>query len=150
MKKVVSSPEEWKELVGENLGTSEYITINQDMINEFAKATGDTQWIHTDPEKAKIDSPFKATIAHGYLTVSLIPTLLNKIFEYETKMTINYAIEKIKFNQAVVVDSAVRLKADVKDVKDLRGILKVTLSLILEIKDEKKPAYIGDVVFLYH
>ncbi len=149
MKKVISSAQEWKDMVGEELGVSEYLHISQDMINEFAHATGDTQWIHTDPVKAKTESPFKATIAHGYLTVSLIPTLLDQLYEYETNMTINYAIEKIRFNQAVVVDSSVRLRVTVNEAKDLRGTLKLTLGVTLEIKDQRKPAYTGDVVFLY-
>ncbi|MDC0534667.1 MaoC family dehydratase [Francisellaceae bacterium] len=149
MKRVISSAKEWTDMVGEELGVSEYLQINQEIINEFAHATGDTQWIHTDPEKAKTESPFKATIAHGYLTVSLIPTLLDQLYEYNANMTINYAIEKIRFNQAVVVDSSVRLRVTVNEAKNLRGTLKLTLGVTLEIKDQRKPAYTGEVVFLY-
>ena len=150
-RKVIASYEEWKEMEGQQLGYSNYMKITQERINDFAKATGDFQWIHTDPKKAELESPFKKTIAHGYLTVSLLPTLLDDILEVNnSKLTVNYMVEKLKFNQAVVVDSNVRLKVSVKEVKDLRGIAKVTLNVTLEIENEKKPAYTGSAVLLYH
>jgi len=150
MKKIIANSTELKALVGKILGTSDYIKIDQQRINNFAVATGDHQWIHTDPEKAKNESPFKATIAHGYLTVSLMPMLLDEIYHYDTDMIINYAIDNLKFRQAVIVDSEVCLEVGIKDVKDLRGTLKTTLSVTLKIKDEKKPAFTGEVVFLYN
>ena len=128
--KIFKSYDEWKEVEGQELGVSNYIRITQEQINVFAEATGDYQWIHTDVERAKKESPFGATIAHGYLTVSLIPILIVEVFDVEnTKMTINYSIDKLKFSQAVVVDSEVRLSVKVVAVKNLRGMVKTTLGI---------------------
>ncbi len=149
--KIFKSYDEWKEVEGQELGVSNYIRITQEKINVFAEATGDHQWIHTDVERAKKESPFGATIAHGYLTISLIPILIVEVFDVEnTKMTINYSIDKLKFSQAVVVDSEVRLSVKVVAVKNLRGMLKTTLGIKLEIKGVVKPAYTGEITFLYH
>ena len=120
-------------------------------INQFADATLDHQWIHLDSEKAKTDSPFKSTIAHGYLTLSLIPYLWKQIAEVRNvKMEINYGIENLRFAQPVLVDNAVQLHTQVKSVVNLRGVVKVTIEATLKIKDSAKPAYVGDVIFLYH
>ena len=149
--KIFKSYDEWKEVEGQELGVSNYIRITQEQINVFAEATGDYQWIHTDVERAKKESPFGATIAHGYLTVSLIPILIVEVFDVEnTKMTINYSIDKLKFSQAVVVDSEMRLSVKVVAVKNLRGMVKTTLGIKLEIKGVVKPAYTGEITFLYH
>ena len=149
--KIFKSYDEWKEVEGQELGVSNYTRITQEQINVFAEATGDHQWIHVDAERAKKESPFEATIAHGYLTVSLIPILIVEVFNVEnTKMTINYSIDKLKFSQAVIVDSEVRLSVKVVAVKNLRGMVKTTLGIKLEIKGVAKPAYTGEITFLYH
>ncbi len=133
------------------MGISDYHTITQQQINQFADATLDHQWIHTDAERAATETPFKATIAHGYLTVSLLPYLWQQITTIENlKMQVNYEIESLRFNQAVTVDSEVRLRAKLLSVKNLRGIAKARLEVTLEIKDSKKPAYTGIITFLYH
>lgn len=148
---VVNSYEEFEAHLGKEIGLSQWHTINQDQINKFADATLDHQWIHTDKEKAEKEGPFKATIAHGYLTLSLIPYLWKQIADIRNiKMEINYGIENFKFGQAVVVDSEVQLKAKLKSIVNLRGITKVIIEATLSIKDHKKPAYTGDVMFLYH
>lgn len=148
---VVNSYAEFETHLGKELGVSNWHTINQDQINKFADATLDHQWIHTDPERAAVDSPFKATIAHGYLTLSLIPYLWKQIADVRNiKMEINYGIEGFKFGQAVVVNDEVCLKAKLKAIINLRGITKVNIEATLEIKGQKKPAYVGDVMFLYH
>jgi len=147
----INSIEAWMDLVGSELGESSFLTIDQKMINTFAEATGDHQWIHVDAEKAKTDSPFKSTIAHGYLTLSLLPRLITEIYECpDAQMLINYGIEDFKFSQPVLVDTSVKLRASVKEVKNLRGTLRVKLTVRLEIKDSKKPAYTGTIVLLYH
>jgi acyl dehydratase len=136
---------------GQELGVTEYHTITQAQIDQFAAATLDFQWIHTDPARAEKESPFKATIAHGYLTVALLPYLWNKIIGIENlKMQVNYEIESLRFNQAVVVNSAVRLRAKLLSVANLRGIAKARIEVTLEIEHAKKPAYTGVVTFLYH
>lgn len=148
---IIGSYEEFAAHLGQELGTSKWHTINQAQINQFADATLDHQWIHIDQERAAIESPFKATIAHGYLTLSLIPYLWQQIAEIRNlKMEINYGIESFKFGQAVVVDSQVRLKTKLKSIVNLRGTTKVVIEVVLEIKDQAKPAYTGDVMFLYH
>jgi len=148
---VVNNYEEFEAYLGKEIGLSQWHVIDQAQINKFADATLDHQWIHTDEEKAKTDGPFKATIAHGYLTLSLIPYLWKQIADIRNiKMEINYGIESFKFGQAVVVNSEVQLKAKLKSIVNLRGITKVIIEAKLDIKGEKKPAYTGDVMFLYH
>lgn len=148
---VINSFEEFKLHLGKELGVSNWHTINQEQINKFAAATLDYQWIHTDEEKAQKEGPFKATIAHGYLTLSLIPYLWKQIADVRNlKMEINYGIEHFKFGEPVLVNSEIQLSAKLKSITDLRGITKVIIEAVLSIKNHKKPAYIGDVVFLYH
>lgn len=148
---IINNFEEYKAFEGKEIGVSQWHTINQEQINEFAHATIDHQWIHTNPEKAENEGPFKKTIAHGYLTLSMIPYLWDQIAEVRNiKMLINYGIENLKFGQPVLVDSEVRLKAKLKSITDLRGIAKVVIEATFEIKDNPKPAYVADVVFLYH
>lgn len=148
---VINNFEEYKSYLGKELGLSDWHTINQEQINKFADATLDHQWIHVDQEKAKTEGPFKTTIAHGYLTLSLIPYLWKQIADVRNiKMEINYGIERFKFGQAVVVDSEVQLKAKLVSIADLKGVTKVVIKATLIIKDQPKPAYTGDVIFLYH
>ncbi len=148
---VIKSHQEFEAYTGKELGVSPWHTITQEQINQFADATLDHQWIHTDPERAKTESPFKATIAHGYLTLSLVPFFWKQIVDVQNlKMEVNYGIEHIKFGQAVVVDSQVRCRVSLSSIINLRGVTKATLFIQLEIKDQQKHAFAGDVVFLYH
>jgi len=148
---IIGSYNEFEVHLGKELGVSDWHKIDQQQINQFADATLDHQWIHIDAAKAATESPFKTTIAHGYLTLSLIPYLWKQIAEIRNlKMEINYGIESFKFGQAVLVDSEVRLKAKLKSIVNLRGTTKVIIEVSLEIKDQPKPAYTGDVMFLYH
>ena len=148
---IINTFEEYKSYLGKELGVSNWHKIDQQQINKFADATLDHQWIHVDKEKAESDGPFKATIAHGYLTLALIPYLWKQIADVRNiKMEINYGIESFKFGQAVVVDSEVQLGAKLISITDLRGTTKVVIEAILKIKDHPKPAYTGNVVFLYH
>lgn len=150
-KVVIKSFDELNELKGGVLGVSDYYEITQEQINLFADATNDHQWIHVDVERAQKESPFGNTIAHGYLTVSLLPFLWEQIVDVQNlKLQVNYGIEKLKFNQAVVVNSKVRLVAKVNEVLNLRGITKAFIGVKLEIEGNRKPAYDGEVVFLYH
>ncbi len=143
--------EEFEKYLGLEIGVSDYHTITQEQINLFADATLDHQWIHLDAAKAKEASPFKSTIAHGYLTVSLLPYLWSQIVGIENlKMQVNYEIGNLRFNQAVVVDSQVRLRAKLISLKDLRGITKAQIDVTMEIKESKKAAFNGNITFLYH
>jgi acyl dehydratase len=148
---IIKNYAEFEDFLGKDLGTSPYHQIDQKQIDQFADATFDHQWIHTDAAKAEQEGPFKATIAHGYLTLSLIPYLWKKIVDIQNlKMEINYGIEDLRFGQAVVVNSEVRLKVKLVAIANLRGITKAVIGVELQIKDHKKPAFSGNVVFLYH
>ncbi|WP_448138491.1 MaoC family dehydratase [Sphingobacterium siyangense] len=148
---IINSFEEYKTYEGKLIGVSNWHTIDQEQINRFADATLDHQWIHTDKEKAENEGPFKSTIAHGYLTLSLIPYLWKQIADVRNvKMEINYGIENFKFGQAVPVNSKVQLQAFAKSISNLRGTIKVTIEAKLVIENQEKPAYVGDVLFLYH
>lgn len=150
-KLTINSFSEFEEFIGKELGVSNYLKITQDQINLFADATLDHQWIHTDVEKAKKESIYGSTIAHGYLSVSILPYLWEQVIEVNNiKMLVNYGIEKLKFNQPVLVDNEVRLKAKLLSLTNLRGIAKAEIDVTLEIKDAKKPAFNATLVFLYH
>jgi acyl dehydratase len=150
-KLTIGSFDEFEQYVGKVLGYSDYLKITQEQINLFAEATIDHQWIHTNPERAKLESPFKNTIAHGYLTVSIMPYLWEQIVEFKNvKLMVNYGIENLKFNQAVIVDSELRMVAKLVSVKNLRGTTKAQLNIKIEIKDNPKLALETDIIFLYH
>lgn len=148
---IINNHTEFEAHLGKQIGTSPWLTITQEQINQFADATLDHQWIHTDPERAKAEGPFGATIAHGYLTVSLLPHFWHQIVDVRNlKMLINYSIQEIKFALPVVVNSQVRLTCKLDAIANLRGITKATIGVTMEIDGQKKPAYTGQVVFLYH
>jgi acyl dehydratase len=147
---IINSYEEFETYIGKELGVSEYHQITQEQINQFADATLDHQWIHVDEEKAKTESPYGATIAHGYLSISVLPYLWYQIIKVNNiSMLVNYGIESLRFGQAVVVNSEVRLVAMLKSLTNLRGTVKAEVEVKLEIKDSKKNAFKGVIVFLY-
>ncbi|MBS1950814.1 MAG: Acyl dehydratase [Cytophagales bacterium] len=149
-KLVINGFSEFQQYIGKELGVSDFLKVTQQQINQFADATLDHQWIHTDPVRAA-NGPFKSTIAHGYLVLSLVPYLWEQIADIRNfKMLVNYGIEKMKFNQPVLVDHEVRLRVMLKSLVDLRGITKAEMDITMEIKDNKKPAFTATIVFLYH
>jgi acyl dehydratase len=148
---VIKTHEEFQSYLDKEIGVSPWHQITQEQINNFADATLDHQWIHIDVERAKKESPFKNTIAHGYLTLALIPYFWKQIADVQNlKMEVNYGIEQLKFGQAVLVNGEVRCRVWLKSIINLRGITKATLFIQLEIKDQPKPAFTADVLFLYH
>lgn len=148
---VIKSHEEFESYLNKELGVSAWHKITQEQINNFANATLDHQWIHTDPVRAKKYSPFKTTIAHGYLTLSLVPFFWKQVVDVQNlSMEVNYGLEQLRFGQAVVVDSEVRCRVTLSSIIKLRNITKANLFIQLEIKDQKKPAFTGNVLFLYH
>ncbi|HRJ31631.1 MAG TPA: MaoC family dehydratase [Cyclobacteriaceae bacterium] len=148
---IINSFAEFEQHIGKELGVSDYHQITQEQINRFAEATLDRQWIHTDPERAKAESQFKSTIAHGYLTLSLIPYLWEQVAQVNNfTMLVNYGIENLKFNQPVLVNQYVRLHVVLQALTNLRGITKTEMKVTLEIKDNPKPAFTATIVFLYH
>ena len=149
-KLIINGFAEFQQYVGKELGASQYLKVTQEQINKFADATLDRQWIHTDPVRAA-SGPFKTTIAHGYLALSLVPYLWEEIADIRNvKMLVNYGIEKMKFNQPVLVNNEVRLRVSLKSLNDLRGITKAEMDIVMEIKDNTKPAFTATIIFLYH
>lgn len=150
-KLIIRSHEEFEQYVGQKLGVSSYMTVTQEQINKFADATLDYQWIHVDEERAKTEGAFGSTIAHGYLTLSLLPVMWDEIIQVENiKMLVNYGIDEFRFNQPVLVNSRIRTHVVLKSVTNLRGITKIQLSILMEIEGNKKPAFEGIMTFLYH
>ena len=148
---IINSYEELEQYVGKTLGVSDYIDLPQERINLFADATLDHQWIHVDTERAKVESPFHSTIAHGYLTLSLLPYLWNQIIDIRNlKMTINYCMEKMRFGQAVLSGQRIRMVAELQSLTNLRGTAKAEVKFAIEIEGEKKKALEGVAVFLYY
>nr|WP_315091424.1 MaoC family dehydratase [uncultured Alloprevotella sp.] len=146
----INSYEEFAALKGKEIGTSEWLEVNQKRINQFADATLDHQWIHVDAERAK-EGPFGQTIVHGYLTLSLLPHMWGEIITVNNiKMMVNYGMDKMKFGQAVLSGSSLRLVASLHDIQNLRGICKAEVKFRIEIKDQRKPALEGIATFLYY
>jgi len=150
-KVVINSFAEFEQFVGKEIGSSAYLQITQDQINKFADATLDHQWIHIDSQRAASESPFKSTIAHGFLTLSIVPFLWEQIAEINNiKMLVNYGIERLKFNQPVLVNNEVKLLVKLRALTNLRGIAKAEMDIELQIKDNNKPAFTATLIFLYH
>lgn len=148
---IINNYQEFESFLGKEIGVSEYIEVTQDQINKFADATLDYQWIHTDPERAASESPFKTTIAHGYLTVSLLTYLWFSIVDVRNvKMIVNYGIEKLRFQQPVLVNDKIRARVSLNEIRNLRGTTKVQVKIIVDIEGQKKPAYDALITFLYH
>jgi acyl dehydratase len=141
---------ELKNYIGKDLGRSEWLTIEQDRIDQFAECTGDHQFIHVDPEKAKL-TPFGTTIAHGFLSLSLIPALCSKlqILPEGMKMGINYGLDSVRFIQPVKVGSRVRAQLTLIDVTEKNPGQWLTKGRVtLEIEGVEKPAYIAETLSL--
>lgn len=150
-KLIINSYKEFASHLGQQLGVSDWLTVDQDRINQFADATLDHQWIHVDPERAKVESPYKSTIAHGYLTLSLLPHLWGQIIEVNNlKMMVNYGMDKMRFGKPVLTGSRIRLNATLKNIENLRGICKAEISFTIEIEGQRKPALEGVATFLYY
>jgi acyl dehydratase len=139
-----------KAKVGSHLGYSNWHTVTQEEVNLFADATGDHQWIHVDPERAK-DGPFGTTIAHGYFTLSLGPVLLGEILAVEgPRFAVNYGLNRVRFPAPVPVGSKLRCGASLEGVEDVEGGFQVELKLTFEVEGAAKPSCVADVVFRYY
>ncbi|MDQ0717530.1 MaoC family dehydratase [Streptomyces sp. NPDC002130] len=136
----VNGLDELKKLAGSDLGTSEWIEVTQERIDTFADATGDHQWIHVDPERAK-DGPFGAPIAHGYLTLSLFIPLFTELLDVQGVTTkVNYGLNKVRFPSPVKVGSRIRLTAKLAEVEEVPGGVQITVEGAIEIEGGTKPA----------
>ncbi|MFE1381292.1 MaoC family dehydratase [Streptomyces sp. NPDC058740] len=148
--RIFTSAEELRAGVGEQLGHSDWLEIEQKRIDQFADATGDHQWIHVDPERAAA-GPFGRTIAHGYLTLSLLPTLVPQIMRIEgMKMGINYGTNKVRFPSPVPVGSRLRATAVLTEVTEAGGGVQVTATVTVEREGGDKPACVAESVSRYY
>lgn len=140
-----------RQFVGKTVGPSEWIVVTQERIDRFADATGDDQWIHVDPERARRESPFGTTVAHGYLTLSLVPALLSQMMRVEgARAVLNVGIERMKLSAPVPAGARVRLRAELRKARDMPGgSVRATLGLVLEVEGAAKPACTADVVLVY-
>ena len=137
-------------LIGKPLDPSEWHLVTQEQVNQFADATGDHQWIHVDPERAKA-GPFGGPIAHGYLTLSLASYLLPKVWRVEGfAMGVNYGLNKLRFPSPVPVGGKVRLNATLADLKEISGGVEATVDMSFEVEGKDKPACVAEVVFRYY
>ncbi|MFT6149028.1 MAG: acyl dehydratase [Saprospiraceae bacterium] len=135
--------------IGESFGTSDWQTITQDMINQFADLTGDNQWIHVDTEKAK-HSPFGTTVAHGFMVLSFAPKLMTQLIDLQgLRMGLNYGFEKVRFISPVPVNSEVRMSGSLKSVDREGDRVKVTMNIIFELKGNEKPACVAEWVNMF-
>jgi acyl dehydratase len=146
----VKDIDELAALVGTHLGYSDYRTVTQEQVNLFADATGDHQWIHVNPERAA-GGPFGHTIAHGYLTLSLLPVLLGGLIKVDgVSMGINYGTNKVRFTSPVPVGSELRAGATLASVEPVAGGIQVALDVTVEIKDAPKPACVAQILTRYY
>ena len=150
MTTILNGADELKAKVGEHLGYSEYHEITQEQVNLFADATGDHQWIHVDPERAK-SGPFGGPIAHGYLTLSLAPSLIPEVVQvHGFSMGVNYGCEKVRFPSPVPVGSKLRAGAELVGVEDVSGGVQVSMKLTFEVEGASKPSCVAEVVYRYY
>ena len=150
-KLVINSYDEFAAQLGEELGASEWLLVDQDRINLFADATLDHQWIHVDVERAKKESQYQSTIAHGYLTLSLLPYMWDQIIEVNNiKMLVNYGIDKMKFGQPVLSGQSLNLTTSLQSIVNLRGAVKTEVKFTMNVKETGKKAIEGIAIFIYY
>ncbi|PYM40164.1 MAG: enoyl-CoA hydratase [Candidatus Rokuibacteriota bacterium] len=144
----VETPKDLRQHIGKTLGPSDWITVDQAMIDKFAEATGDHQWIHVDVERAKKEMPGGKTIAHGYLTLSLLPRLAPTLLKVnKRKRGINYGSNKIRFTNPVPAGSRIRLKQTIKAVEDVpdNGV-RITSEMVIEVEGQERPALVAEIL----
>jgi acyl dehydratase len=148
MPRSISGLDDLRSCIGSELGETPWRNISQDRINKFAEATDDPQWIHIDVERAKTESPFGTTIAHGYLTLSLIPSFLEELVTFDGfSFAVNYGLNKLRFPHPVPSGSNVRARASVTAVEDVPGGAQATIAVTVEVEGVEKPALATEVLF---
>jgi acyl dehydratase len=151
MTQTATGLDELRALAGTDLGASDWFEVTQDRVNLFAEATEDRQWIHTDPERA-LAGPFGGTIAHGYLTLSLLIPLFNELLEVRgVKMSVNYGLEKVRFPAPVRVGAKIRLLGTVDSVEDVPGDgVQMALAFTVEVEGGTKPACVAKALYRHY
>jgi acyl dehydratase len=150
--RVIENVEELKGLVGQEVATSDWFEVTQQRINDFADATEDHQWIHVDVDRAKTESPFNSTIAHGFLTLSLLPHLAKQALKVEGdfRMGINYGLNRLRFVSPVPAGSRVRARFTLQSVENVAGGIQITWSVICETEGGQKPALVAEWPVRYY
>jgi acyl dehydratase len=140
-----------RDKIGVHLGYSDWHTVTQDQVDRFADATGDHQWIHVDVERAKRESPFGGPIAHGYLTLSLTPSLLPEIVTVSgVKLAVNYGCNRLRFPTPVPVGSRLRLGAKLNSLEDVPGGVQAIVEATYEVEGQEKPSCVAEIIFRYY
>lgn len=143
----IASLAELKSLVGQEVAVSDWVEISQERVNQFAEATGDRQWIHLDVERARKESPFGGTIAHGFLTLSMLPTLMESVVTMsDVKMAVNYGLNKVRFPAPVLVGSRIRGRMKLLEVEDIEGGAQMTWQVTMEREGGDKPVCVAESV----
>ena len=151
MTTIVQGTQGLRDLVGRHLGYSDYVEVTQEQVNLFAEATGDHQWIHVDPERARKESPFGGPIAHGYLTLSMGPRLVPQVVAVSgISMAVNYGCDKVRFPSPVPVGSQVRVGVELVDVDDVKGGVQVKMRFTFEVEGAEKPSCVAENLFRYY
>ena len=150
MTRIITSIDDAKALEGQEVGLSDWAVIDQNRIDQFAEATTDYQWIHVDTERAARELPDGKTIAHGYLTLALIPALTGDFIEVKNlTRAINFGLNKVRFYTPLPTGSRVRARATVKQARRRAGALLLTSEVRIEIEDERKPACVAETLGMY-
>ncbi|MBQ7181246.1 MAG: MaoC family dehydratase [Bacteroidaceae bacterium] len=150
-KLIINSYEDFLPHLGQELGASDYVQLNQERINQFADATLDHQWIHVDNARAARESPFGSTIAHGYLTLSMLPYLWDQIIEVNNlERMMNYGMDRMKFAQPVLSGQHIRMTTRLEELANLRGAIKTSIRFTIEIQETGKKALEGTATFVYY
>jgi acyl dehydratase len=149
---VVETPRALKDFVGREIAVTDWFTVSQDRIRQFAEATGDHQWIHLDRERAKRESPYGTTIAHGFLTLSLISQFMKQAVEVRdgVRMSINYGVNKVRFPAAVPADSQIRARVSLQSLKELPDSIEAIFSVSIEGQGNNKPCCVAETIARYY
>ncbi len=149
-KVVIEKVEDLKDWVGKEVGVSDWLEVTQEQVNDFADVTGDHNWIHVDPERARRESPYGQAIAHGYFTLSLAPMLRAGIVDVtDKKTTINYGLDKLRFPAALPVGKRLRMRATLSEVREIKGGLDTFWDLVFEVEDQERPACAARAIYRY-
>ncbi len=150
--KIIEGIDELKELVGQEIGISDWVEVTQSRVDQFADATGDHQWIHVEVERAKTTSPFGNTIAHGFLTLSLLPLLASQTVKVEGnfKMGINYGLNRLRFPAPVVTGARLRARFTLQSVEDVAGGHQIVWAVTVEVEGAHKPSLVAEWLVRYY
>lgn len=143
--------DELRSAVGLEVGPGAWFEIDQERVNRFAEVTGDSQWLHTDPERAKAESPFGGTVAHGFLTLSLLSAMVMALLKVEEAgAVVNYGFNRVRFPAPVLVGSRLRLRLKIAEATELAGGVQVNLTVTLENDRQERPACVAELIFRYY